>query len=34
FREECTPISPIGPCMVSQEGTCSIYFKYHSDEET
>ncbi|MHA2390740.1 MAG: hydrogenase formation protein HypD [Promethearchaeota archaeon] len=32
FREECTPINPIGPCMVSQEGTCSIYYKYHSDE--
>jgi len=29
FREECTPINPIGPCMVSNEGTCSIYFKYH-----
>ena len=29
FREECTPMNPIGPCMVSQEGTCSIYFKYH-----
>ncbi len=30
FRKECTPINPIGPCMVSQEGTCSIYYKYHS----
>jgi hydrogenase expression/formation protein HypD len=29
FRKECTPINPIGPCMVSQEGTCSIYYKYH-----
>ncbi len=29
FREECTPLSPIGPCMVSMEGTCSIYYKYH-----
>jgi hydrogenase expression/formation protein HypD len=29
FKKECTPINPIGPCMVSQEGTCSIYYKYH-----
>lgn len=31
FRTKCTPINPIGPCMVSQEGTCSIYYKYHTD---
>jgi hydrogenase expression/formation protein HypD len=31
FREECTPINPIGPCMVSMEGTCSIYYKYHQE---
>ncbi|MHA2009940.1 MAG: hydrogenase formation protein HypD [Promethearchaeota archaeon] len=29
FREECTPLNPIGPCMVSNEGTCCIYYKYH-----
>jgi len=29
FAELCTPLNPIGPCMVSQEGTCSIYYKYH-----
>jgi len=29
FRKECTPLNPIGPCMVSQEGTCSIYYKYY-----
>ena len=29
FGEMCTPLNPIGPCMVSQEGTCSIYYKYH-----
>ena len=28
FREKCTPLNPIGPCMVSMEGTCSIYYKY------
>jgi hydrogenase expression/formation protein HypD len=32
FRKECTPINPIGPCMVSMEGTCSIYYKYHNEE--
>jgi len=31
FREKCNPINPIGPCMVSQEGTCNIFYKYHSD---
>jgi len=31
FRKECTPINPIGPCMVSAEGTCSIYYRYHSE---
>lgn len=29
FRKSCTPINPIGPCMVSMEGTCSIYYKYY-----
>jgi hydrogenase expression/formation protein HypD len=29
FGKSCTPLNPIGPCMVSMEGTCSIYFKYH-----
>jgi hydrogenase expression/formation protein HypD len=30
FRTRCTPQSPIGPCMVSSEGTCSAWFKYGS----
>ncbi|NVM37879.1 MAG: hypothetical protein HWN81_19965 [Candidatus Lokiarchaeota archaeon] len=29
FREKYTPLNPIELCMVFQEGTCSIYFKYH-----
>ena len=29
FRKACTPREPIGPCMVSSEGTCAAYFKYH-----
>jgi hydrogenase expression/formation protein HypD len=24
----CTPRSPLGPCMVSSEGSCAAYFKY------
>ncbi|MEJ5293359.1 MAG: hydrogenase formation protein HypD [Candidatus Methanosuratincola sp.] len=28
FGRECTPESPVGPCMVSIEGTCAIAFKY------
>jgi len=28
FSGVCTPEYPIGPCMVSKEGTCSIYYKY------
>ncbi|MBW2102204.1 MAG: hydrogenase formation protein HypD [Deltaproteobacteria bacterium] len=30
FRKACTPRNPIGPCMVSGEGTCAAYFKYHA----
>jgi hydrogenase expression/formation protein HypD len=29
FRTTCTPSKPVGPCMVSSEGTCAAYFKYH-----
>jgi len=28
FGAVCTPINPIGPCMVSSEGTCQAWFKY------
>ncbi|AKB74269.1 [NiFe] hydrogenase metallocenter assembly protein HypD [Methanosarcina lacustris Z-7289] len=28
FGESCTPKSPAGPCMVSQEGMCYNWFKY------
>ncbi len=28
FGKECTPERPVGPCMVSIEGTCAIAFKY------
>jgi len=32
FRRVCTPRTPVGPCMVSSEGTCAAYFKYHHEE--
>jgi len=28
YKKSCTPTNPIGPCMVSNEGTCAAYFKY------
>ncbi|MGB9876884.1 MAG: hydrogenase formation protein HypD [bacterium] len=28
FRKVCSPSSPIGPCMVSSEGTCAAHYKY------
>jgi len=28
FAERCTPTDPVGPCMVSGEGTCAAAFKY------
>ncbi len=28
FMKRCTPKTPVGPCMVSFEGTCSIWAKY------
>lgn len=33
FRTVCTPVNPIGPCMVSSEGTCAAYYKYHLHEK-
>ena len=30
FRNACSPRTPIGACMVSSEGTCAAYYKYHS----
>lgn len=28
FGKTCTPDHPLGPCMVSSEGSCHIYYKY------
>ena len=29
YKKVCTPIDPVGPCMVSSEGTCAAYYRYH-----
>lgn len=29
FNTVCTPANPVGPCMVSTEGSCAAYAKYH-----
>ena len=29
FRTTCTPAAPVGPCMVSSEGTCGAYFRFY-----
>ena len=31
YKNLCTPMNPIGPCMVSSEGTCAAYYRYHGD---
>jgi hydrogenase expression/formation protein HypD len=31
FGQVCTPESPLGPCMVSAEGTCAAWYKYRRD---
>jgi hydrogenase expression/formation protein HypD len=30
FGTGCTPEAPVGPCMVSTEGSCAAYYKYGS----
>ena len=30
YKKVCTPMDPIGPCMVSSEGTCAAYYRYHN----
>jgi len=29
YKKVCTPVNPVGPCMVSSEGTCAAYYRYH-----
>lgn len=32
FGVVCTPVNPVGPCMVSSEGACQAWFKYRRHE--
>ena len=32
FRKLCTPAKPYGPCMVSSEGACAAFHKYHQPQ--
>ena len=29
FAKACSPENPIGPCMVSSEGSCAAYYRYY-----
>lgn len=31
FGKACTPENPVGPCMVSTEGSCAAYYRYHRE---
>lgn len=31
FGRGCTPEHPIGPCMVSSEGSCAAYYRYRTE---
>lgn len=33
FGRECTLATPVGPCMVSSEGTCAAHLRYQALEE-
>jgi hydrogenase expression/formation protein HypD len=28
YGTACTPLKPVGPCMVSNEGTCAAFYRY------
>jgi hydrogenase expression/formation protein HypD len=28
YGKQCTPLQPVGPCMVSSEGTCAAFYRY------
>ncbi|MDD9148114.1 hydrogenase formation protein HypD [Sporolactobacillus sp. CQH2019] len=33
FGKACTPLHPIGPCMVSTEGSCAAHYAYMREDE-
>ena len=34
FKTVCSPQNPMGPCMVSSEGTCGAYYRFHDGTES
>ncbi len=28
YKKKCTPMRPVGPCMVSSEGACAAFYRY------
>ena len=34
YGTACTPLQPVGPCMVSNEGTCAAYYRYSGQKES
>ena len=30
YKNRCTPAHPVGPCMVSSEGSCAAYYRYQT----
>ena len=28
YKKACTPMTPVGPCMVSSEGACAAFYRY------
>ena len=32
FATACTPVNPVGACMVSNEGACAAYYRYRREE--
>lgn len=33
YSKACTPHHPVGPCMVSSEGTCAAYYLYAGEQD-
>lgn len=33
FKKSCSPKNPYGPCMVSVEGACNIYYRYENTKQ-
>ncbi len=31
FQNQCTPLNPMGPCMVSMEGSCATFYRYKGE---